>query len=102
MKFVVMWESPANPEHIERAQNSFEAWKPNPGVKYLSNLGRVDGHGGFAVVETDDGSRLAQDAHLLAPYFNSQIFPVIEIDEYARSHRDAIQTRKSVAGTTTR
>jgi hypothetical protein len=55
MKYVVSWQPRPNmtEEMQARSLQVFEKWSPAEGTNFLQFLGRIDGPGGFAVVETD-------------------------------------------------
>ena len=59
MKYVVTWESraTASEELQARSLQVFSKWTPAEGTDFLQFVARVDGRGGFAVVETDDVAR---------------------------------------------
>src|SRR6478736_1918336 len=63
MKFVVTWENrpSATEETAARGLQVFGKWAPHEGSNFKEFLGRVDGRGGFAVVETDDPATIAKD-----------------------------------------
>jgi hypothetical protein len=54
MKYVVAWEPLATESEDVQARSLqvFGKWSPAEGSNFLQFLGRVDGRGGFAVVET--------------------------------------------------
>jgi hypothetical protein len=59
-------------------------------------LGRIDGTGGFAVVETDDPALLASATAVFSAFFDMNVYPVLDIEEAARIGGAAIEFRKSV------
>ena len=61
MKYVVSWQpkSTESEEVQARSLQVFSKWSPPEGTTFLQFLGRIDGTGGFAVVETDDPALLA-------------------------------------------
>lgn len=62
MKYVVSWQPRSNmtEEMQARSLQVFGKWSPAEGANFLQFLGRIDGPGGFAVVETDDPALLAR------------------------------------------
>ena len=67
MKYVITWEiRPAvTEEAAARALQVFAKWTPSEEATFKEFLSRVDGRGGFAVVETDDPALIAKD---VAPF----------------------------------
>ena len=45
----------------------FSQWSPADGNVFLQFVGRVDGRGGFAVVETEDVALIARDMAIFPP-----------------------------------
>ena len=58
MKYVVSWQNratgPRRSCRSPEACNCCSKWSPSEGTTFHQFLGRVDGRGGYAVVETDD------------------------------------------------
>jgi hypothetical protein len=63
MKYVVAWESRAGASEDVQARSLqvFSKWSPAEGTTFLQFVGRVDGRGGFAVVEAEDVTLVARD-----------------------------------------
>jgi hypothetical protein len=61
MKYVITWENLPNltEESAKRSLQVFSKWSPTHPEHFQAFLGRIDGHGGFAVVETDDVTEIA-------------------------------------------
>jgi hypothetical protein len=80
-----------------RAQESlaFSKWSPAEGVTFLQFVGRLDGAGGFAVVETDDSTLIARDAAIFGAFFDIAVYPVVDVEEAARITGEAIEFRQS-------
>jgi hypothetical protein len=66
------------------------------GTTFLQFLGRIDGPGGFAVVETDDPARLAQTTAIFSAFFDMTVYPVLDIEEAARIGGEATEFRQTV------
>ena len=58
---------------------------------------RADGNGNFAVVETDSATDLTESTSVFGPYFDSQIFPFVDIAEGVSALEKAVEYRKSIA-----
>ena len=78
MKYVVSWQSRPNvTEEVQaRSLEVFRKWSPAEGTTYLQFLGRIDGPGGFAVVETDDPALLAGITAIFSAFFDMNVYPV--------------------------
>jgi hypothetical protein len=98
MKYVVSWQPRANwTEEIgARALQVFSKWAPDEGTTFLQFLGRIDGAGGFAVMETDDPALLAGITAIFSAFFDMTVYPVLDIEEAARTGAEAIEFRQSV------
>ncbi|HET9871594.1 MAG TPA: DUF3303 family protein [Propionibacteriaceae bacterium] len=99
MKYVVSWESRAGAAEDVQAKSLqvFSKWSPSEGTEFLQFVGRVDGRGGFAVVETDDVALIARDMAIFTAFFDMSVYPVLDIQESARIGGEAIQFRQSAA-----
>jgi hypothetical protein len=98
MKYVLSWEprSSATEEVQARSLQVFSKWSPAEGTRFLQFVGRVDGTGGFAVVETEEPALIARDAAIFGAFFDVTVYPVVDIDEAARIIGEAIEFRRSV------
>jgi Protein of unknown function (DUF3303) len=98
MKYVVTWElRPAVTEEASaRSLEVFSKWSPSEGAEFKEFLGRVDGPGGFAVVETDDVSLIAKDVAPFTAWFDFSVHPVLEIADAAGIGMQAIEFLRSV------
>ena len=74
----------------------FRKWSPTEGTTYLQFLGRIDGSGGFAVVETDDPALIARDVSIFSAFFDMTVYPVLDIEEAARIGGEATEFRQTV------
>ena len=98
MKYVISWQPRSNmtEEMQARSLQVFSKWSPAEGTNYLQFLGRIDGPGGFAVVETDDPALLAGITAIFSAFFDMTIYPVLDIEEAARAGAEAIEFRQAV------
>jgi hypothetical protein len=98
MKYVVSWQARANAteEVLTRALQVFRKWSPPEGTTFLQFLGRIDGPGGFAVVETDDPAVLAGTTAIFSAFFDMTVYPVLDIEEAARIGGEATEFRQTV------
>jgi hypothetical protein len=58
-------------------------------------LGRIDGPGGFAVVEADDPALLARDTAIFSNFFDMTVYPVLDVQEAARIGGEALEFIRS-------
>lgn len=98
MKYVVMWETrqSTSEETQARGLQVFSKWSPSEGTDFQQFLGRVDGRGGFAVVETSDPALVAKDMATFGPFFEFSLYPVLEIAETASIGMEAVQMRAAI------
>jgi hypothetical protein len=98
MKYVVSWQarSHATEETLTRAPQVFRKWSPPEGTTFLQFLGRIDGPGGFAVVETDDPTLLARTTAIFTAFFDMAVYPVLDIEEAAQIGGEATEFRQTV------
>jgi hypothetical protein len=96
MKYVVSWVPRPNTteESAARSLQVFGKW--TPAGTFHGFYGRVDGQGGFAVVEVDDPAVVAKDVAPFLPWFEFAVHPVIDIADTAAIGADAIEFRASV------
>jgi hypothetical protein len=102
MKYVVSWTlrpggaGVDNEESYKRSLAVFAKWSPPANLRFVEFLGRIDGQGGFAVVETDDPMSLQDGPSKFGPFFDFQIFPVAEIAEVARAGQEGVEFRAGI------
>ena len=75
VKFVISWQPRSNmtEEMQARSLDVFGKWSPAAGTNFLRFLRRIDGPGGFAVVETDDPALLARDTAIFSTFFDMTV-----------------------------
>ena len=102
MKYVMAWTSrlvgsgKENEEAMRRGLELFSKWKPPKGTTFHQFVGRLDGEGGFAVVETDKPGELLDSTGKFAPYNVFQVYPVVDIDEWAKTAQEGVKFRGSI------
>ena len=99
MKYVVAWEgrAGASEEVQARSLQVFSKWSPAEGSVFLQFVGRVDGRGGFAVVETEDVALIARDMAIFTAFFDMSVYPVLDIQESARIGGEAVEFRATTS-----
>ncbi|HXA31004.1 MAG TPA: DUF3303 family protein [Acidimicrobiales bacterium] len=102
MKFVVIWRvrsggsAAENEATQERVLQVFSKWTPPADETFHQFLGRLDGTGGFAVVETDNADSLGEAAAKFGPFLDFEIVPVNDIGETTRLLGEGVEFRKGV------
>jgi hypothetical protein len=102
MLFVVTWKNRSGGSAAEneataaRVLEVFGKWTPPSDLTFHQFLGRLDGTGGFAVVETANPDALADAPAKFGTYLDFEIFPVNVITETTRLLTEGVEFRKSV------
>jgi hypothetical protein len=96
MKYVVAWEirSSYSEDQDERSLKVFGRWSPAEGTNFVEFVARVDGRGGFAVVETEDVTLIARDVAVFNAFFEFNVYPVMDARESAQLVGEAIEFRR--------
>ena len=96
MKYVITWNNrpSATEETTARSLQVFGKWEPTSDFREF--LGRVDGQGGFAVVETDDPATVAKDIAPFVGFFDFTVHPVQEIADTAAVGMEAVAFLQSI------
>lgn len=93
MKYVVTWKprvgatADENEASVIRALETTSRWTPSPGTTIHQFVVRIDGEGGFAVVESDNPADLAATIFKFATILEYTVYPVIDVDEALRAAR---------------
>jgi len=85
-----------NEAAIARALEVFSKWTPASDVTIHQFLARVDGEGGFAVVESDDPASAVRDVAKFVPFNEHTVYPVLDIAEAAGILAEGVEWRKSI------
>jgi hypothetical protein len=102
MKFMVIWRvrpggsGADNEAASERTLQVFSKWAPPADETFHQFLGRLDGTGGYAVVETDNPDSLGEAAAKFGPFLDFEIVPVNDIAETTRLLGEGVEFRKTV------
>ncbi|HEY3528961.1 MAG TPA: DUF3303 family protein [Nocardioides sp.] len=99
MKYAVTWELRPNvtEEAAKRSLTVFGKWSPAHPEHFHAFLGRIDGNGGFAVVETDDATEIAKDTAPFTPWFEFHVYPCLEIADLAALQGEGLAFLESVS-----
>jgi hypothetical protein len=84
-------------EAAARSLQVFSKWTPSEGADFREFLGRVDGRGGFAVVETNDASLIAKDTAPFTSWFDFSVYPALEIADSAAIDMEAVGFLNSIS-----
>lgn len=102
MKYVVTWTyrlngtAAENDESLRHGLTAYSKWSPPQNATYHQLVGRVDGAGGFAVVETDNPADLVETTSQFATILDYRIYPVIDMAEAAQSMHQGVEFREAV------
>ena len=103
MKFVVTWkprfgESAAeNEASVARVLEVYRKWTPPSDFTIHQFVARVDGEGGFVVVEGDKPASQAQSIfYKFFPFIECAVYPVLDIGEAVGLLAESVEFRKSV------
>ncbi|MEU2257976.1 DUF3303 family protein [Nocardia xishanensis] len=102
MKYVVSWtyrwnsSASENEASMQRALDVFANWKPSAGMTFHQFVGRLDGRGGFAVVETDNPMELADGPSKFGFFADYEIYPVVEAAAAAQAFQEGADFRASI------
>lgn len=99
-KFVTTWTArehgAASEEAVRRGLELFGKWSPPDDVTFHEFVGRLDGTGGFAVIETDNPPSLGEASAKFGPYFEFHIYPVVDIGDQAALGSEGVEWRASI------
>ena len=99
MKYVVTWENRPNAteESAARSLQVFAKWTPHEGSTFKEFVSRVDGRGGFAVVDADDPSLVLRDTALFGAFFDFNVYPVLEIADATAIEMETVEHLRSIS-----
>ncbi len=80
----------------KRLLEAYSKWTPPASATYHQFLGKVDGGGGYAVVETDNPMDLAETTAKFATFADWQIEPVLDIADAVGLAQAGIEFRESI------
>ena len=102
MKYVVSWTfrsfgSVAEQEaSATRLLKVYSKWTPPARMTLHQFLGRIDGSGGYQVVETDSPADLAETTAKFTPFADFQIEPVLDVTDAVKAAQAGIAFRDSI------
>ena len=102
MKYVISWKalqggsSAENEAAAERGLQLFSKWSPAPDATFHQFVERLDGTGGYAVVETDNPMSILDGPSKFGTLFEFKVDPVIDIMESIPMANEGIEFRRSI------
>ena len=78
---------------IQRALELYAKWSPPASTTYHQFVGRLDGMGGFAIVESDNPIDLAVDSGKFGFFLDYQLYPVVDIAESMQAIQQGVEFR---------
>jgi hypothetical protein len=103
MKYVVSYtlrlngSATENEAAAKRLLELYSGWTPHASMTFHQFVGRVDGNGGFSVVETDNPMDLLDAASKFGPVIDYQIHPVVDIVDSVRVAQEGVKFRESIS-----
>jgi Protein of unknown function (DUF3303) len=103
MKYLVSWTTRSgasardNEADAARILQVFSKWSPPSDETFHQFLGRLDGRGGYAIVETDNPDSLGEAPSKFGTYLDFEIVPVGDISETVRLLNDGVEFRSSIS-----
>jgi hypothetical protein len=102
MKYVITWVPRSGGSALENEASSFRFlelmrnWTPSPNTTLDQFVLRIDGDGGFAIVQSDDPSAICGTMMKFSPHFQYTVYPVVDFEEGRRLADEAEAFHKSV------
>ena len=102
VKYVLTWKPRAggsaaeNEASTDRVLDIVSKWTPDPDVTIHQFVLRIDGEGGFAVVESDNPAGSLRAVAIFSPFSEYTVYPVIDFAEGIQAITDGVEWRKSI------
>jgi hypothetical protein len=102
MKYVMTWStrlngsSDDNEAAARRGLELFSKWQPPASSTFHAFVARIDGAGGFAVVETDNPADLLDGTSKFATLNEFQLYPVVDMPDWVKSAQEGVAFRESI------
>ena len=103
MKYVMTWtprlsgSAEENEAATRRGLELFSKWQQPAGTTFHQFVARVDGAGGFAVVETDNPADLLDGTGKFGPLNEFQLYPVVDIADWVQAAQEGVEFRESIS-----
>ena len=82
---------------VKRGLQLFSKWSPPEGSTFKAFLGRLDGRGGYALVETDNPALVAEGPAKFGTLFDFTVEPVLDIMDTVAITNEGIEFRDSIS-----
>jgi hypothetical protein len=86
-----------NEAAARRMLDLYSKWTPPESTTFHQFVGRLDGGGTFAVIETDNPADLAATTSKFGPFVDYQVYPVVDVEDAVRAAQEGIAFRESVS-----
>ncbi len=102
MKFVFTYTTQQGGSEADRheagkkAQQLLETWQPSDSASILQWVSRVDGNGGFSVIETDNAENILKDLATWSSFLDFQVYPVVDIADATPVTQAALAARSAL------
>jgi len=102
MKYLVCWtqrrSGSSGEEEIseDRALKVFSKWAPHADLTIQAFLSRIDGRGGYVLLETDSADALLDGPAVFGPWLDYDIIPVVDIQDAVVATEKGREFRLSV------
>ena len=103
MKYVMTWtvrlggSAEDNEAAARRGLELFSKWQQPASTTFHQFVSRLDGSGGFAVVETDNPADLLDGTSKFFTLNEFQLYPVVDMAEWVRAAQDGMEFRESIS-----
>ncbi len=103
MKYLVSWKPRSggsgseNEAAVERTLQVFSKWAPASDATFHQFLTRLDGEGGYAVVESDNPASIMEGPIKFSPFMEFTVTPVMDITDGIAVMSEGIEFRKSIS-----
>jgi len=102
MKYVMIWNARLNGSAQEnelatrRSLEVFSKWEPPASTTFHQFVGRLDGSGGYAVVETDSPADILDGVSKFVPLNAFELHPVVDLTEWMAAAQEGVAFRQSI------
>ena len=102
-KYLVSWKSrdggsiAENEAAVERTLQLFSKWSPPADSTFHQFVSRLDGEGGYAVVETDNPLSVMEGPAKFGVAFEFNVVPVVDIMDGIPVASEGIEFRNSIS-----
>jgi|ERR1700682_4324414 hypothetical protein len=103
MKYVVSWtvrlngSASENEAAVKRGLEVFSKWTPKASTTIHQFVSRLDGNGGFFVVETDNPMDLLDGPSKFGFLLDYEVHPVVDIAEAMQALQEGVEFRESIS-----